>query len=260
MTIKVIDYSAAPNKCINCGISIIDFKKRHNKFCTQSCSATYNNKKRILTDITKLKISNSLKQKHIHKPITLLHKVCNECTLDFYTKKVKQIFCSKSCARKSNWRIFQSKALSITSEEWSKIHKRAFVAGKKKISGGTTKWYTVNTSKGYIKVQGTYEVRVCNILDHWKNLNKIYDWEYTNDRYPYVDINNKRRTYLIDFKVYIDSDDFYYLEVKGYSNDNDINKWNAVRNLGYRLDVWYYEDIITNERCISPLPDMQELR
>lgn len=43
--------------CLNCNSSIDSTKK----FCNSSCSATYNNRKRKLSDDTKSKISNSLR-------------------------------------------------------------------------------------------------------------------------------------------------------------------------------------------------------
>lgn len=39
-------YNLNPNKCLTCGNSI-SYEKRNNKFCSQSCAATYSNKERI---------------------------------------------------------------------------------------------------------------------------------------------------------------------------------------------------------------------
>lgn len=41
---RIEQYNQNPNKCIQCG-QPLDYKHRHNKFCNQSCSATYNNYK-----------------------------------------------------------------------------------------------------------------------------------------------------------------------------------------------------------------------
>ena len=42
---RIEQYNKNPSKCQNCGCDI-PYKKRHNKFCSSSCSATYNNKRR----------------------------------------------------------------------------------------------------------------------------------------------------------------------------------------------------------------------
>lgn len=105
--------------------------------------------------------------------------------------------------------------------------------------GGYTKYLEYKN----IKVQGTYELRMCHILDKMVEENKIYSWEYTNDRYPYIRKNGDKSTYLLDFKVYTNKEEFYYIETKGFIRENDIEKWDAIRNLGFRLDVLFIEDI-----------------
>lgn len=37
------EYLANPTLCLNCNSPILSYKKRINKFCCQSCSATYSN-------------------------------------------------------------------------------------------------------------------------------------------------------------------------------------------------------------------------
>lgn len=44
---------------------------------------------------------------------------------------------------------------------------------------------------------------------------------------------------------------FYYLETKGWKRENDERKWESVRNKGYKLDVWFKQDIILNEKIIK---------
>ncbi len=43
---RIDEYYKNPSKCLSCG-GLLDYNHRHNKFCDQSCAATYNNKKRI---------------------------------------------------------------------------------------------------------------------------------------------------------------------------------------------------------------------
>jgi hypothetical protein len=131
-----------------------------------------------------------------------------------------------------------------TKRKLSDIAKNQFITGKRN-SNGTTKckWVEIETSNGKLKVQGSYEVRTCRILDILKENGEILDWEYTNDRIQYIGPDNKQHTYLIDFKVINTDGTFHYLEVKGRKMENDEFKWKAVRELGYRLDVWFIEDI-----------------
>ena len=98
-----------------------------------------------------------------------------------------------------------------------------------------------------MKVQGTYELKTCNILDKWKNENIILDWEYTKDRISYIGIDNKKHSYLLDFKVFRNDGTWYYLEVKGFERPNDKLKWQSVKDNGYELEIWFEKDIINNE-------------
>jgi hypothetical protein len=165
-------------------------------------------------------------------------KNCENCFKLFIVKRKGRRFCSIHCARKNNWKIFNDKKKNITSEQWSEINKNSYKNGKK-VGGGTTKWYRYKN----IRVQGTYELRTCKILDKWKKFGKIKDWEYTNDRYQYIDVNGKERTYLLDFKIFTNENTFYYVETKGYSIENDQHKWNKIKELGYKLEIWFLENI-----------------
>ncbi|MNV61182.1 hypothetical protein D3C71_1536800 [compost metagenome] len=94
----------------------------------------------------------------------------------------------------------------------------------------------------------TYELRVCKILDLMLKQDKIFKWEYTKDKIKYIGLDNKCHNYLIDFKVYRNETEFFYLEVKGVQRGNDALKWAAVKKNGYELDVWFLHDIEKNEQ------------
>jgi hypothetical protein len=159
-------------------------------------------------------------------------KKCKNCGEIFLCNPYKnQDYCSLSCSKKS----------IEHREKMSKIVKEQYKKGKE-VYGGRTKWVNVETSKGLLKVQGSYEKTACIILDKWLNENKIIDWEYTKDRFNYINSEGKYSSYLLDFKVF-DDDGFYYLETKGRVVENDYLKWETVRDLGYRLVVWFDEDI-----------------
>jgi hypothetical protein len=136
-----------------------------------------------------------------------------------------------------------------TRSKLSKATSQSYKNGRK-IYGGRTKWVEIETSNGKIKVQGTYEVRTCRILDQWKKIGKIKNWEYTYDRFTYIGCDKKKHYYLLDFKVFID-DGFYYLEPKGWLKPNDPLKWKTVRNLGYTLVVWFNKDIKKEEKLLT---------
>lgn len=115
-------YYENPNKCSECNCELI-FEKKNNKFCSSSCSAKYNNKKRgkrseetkskISKKLTGRKLSDSHKKKVVeilikskkkgnyflknieeYKKNPKLCKICN-CIIDYENKHRKT--CSNSC-------------------------------------------------------------------------------------------------------------------------------------------------------------------
>jgi hypothetical protein len=121
--------------------------------------------------------------------------------------------------------------------------RKRFAEGSLKVTGGNTRWLDYRG----IRVQGSYELRACHILDRWKDDGAILDWEYTNDRIPYVNANGKAATYLMDFKVWRLGGTFYYIETKGYERENDALKWQAARDAGLLVEVWFEENIAEKE-------------
>lgn len=57
---RILDYNTNPKLCKECD-SALPYEKRNNKFCSNSCSASFSNKRRKLTEETKNKISLKLK-------------------------------------------------------------------------------------------------------------------------------------------------------------------------------------------------------
>ena len=110
------------------------------------------------------------------------------------------------------------------------------------LSRSSTKWHLYKN----IKVQGSYELRTCKILDEWKSIGKIHNWEYTKDRIQYIGLDGKSHSYLLDFKVFL-NDSFYYIEVKGYKTVKDELKWKAAKDAGNILVIWFGEDIANLE-------------
>lgn len=211
------------------------------RFCSVKCAKGYSTKIKR-TEINK-KVSRSLKGRVTgkRKPVPKsVKKICLYCDEEFLTNgynrnKVK--YCSQSCASKANW---QKGVYDNT--DWSDIHKKLYAEGRNYVAGGTTKWYDYKN----IRVQGTYELRTCFILDAWKDNGIIYEWEYTKDTIPYV-FEKENKTYLLDFKIYRTQEDWYYLETKGYVKPEDQAKWQATRSSGNELVVWMEKDIKKEE-------------
>ncbi len=141
--------------------------------------------------------------------------------------------CSRSCAAK-----FRGGWVNHHKVDWSAVNRKAYETGSNYVSGGTTKWIAYNN----IKVQGTYEVRACEILDSFKNEGKIKDWYYSKTRIKYY-YNNEEHTYIIDFTILEKDDTFRYVEVKGRESEVDYAKWSAAKEQGLQLEVWRYKDL-----------------
>lgn len=205
------------------------------RFCSNKCAKGFSTKDKR-EEISK-KISKFLtKDPYI--------KICPECNKEFKTKRKEKKFCSRSCNT-----IYYNKKTKHSGETKNRISKSVLQNYKegKQVYGGTTKWFDY----GKYRVQGTYELRTCQILDIWKEYNIIRDWEYTNERVEYLDKKGKRRTYLLDFKVLTNEGFTYYIEVKGYQTENDTLKWKAVRERGDKLEIWFEKDIIKIENGLA---------
>lgn len=159
---------------------------------------------------------------------------CKNCLKQFSVNwnKRNQTCCSRSCAilYRGGWKNHDK-------IDWSVVNKRAYQTGKNFVSGGTTKWIEVNCSDRTVKVQGSYEVKTCQILDKEKQLGLIKNWDYAVDRIQYVGKDGKMHTYIIDFTVLHLDNSKTYIEVKGRVTDNDLLKWEAVKKIGI-LEIW----------------------
>lgn len=91
-------YDKKPNYCQQCN-NPLPYKIRKNKFCGHSCSASFNNKKRIRTEETNQKVSQTLKLKTA--PYTKVKfircEICNESFIWNNIHRGSQRFCSSEC-------------------------------------------------------------------------------------------------------------------------------------------------------------------
>lgn len=116
------------NYCLECGKEIQHGKK----FCCSSCAAKYNNRKRKLSDETKMKISESLKKRNTKNEKKEHAVVCKNCGKIFLTTKKNICYCSQECAHNSE----------IVKE---KIRKKAY----ERIENGTFSGWKVRSCRSY---------------------------------------------------------------------------------------------------------------
>jgi len=103
---RIINYNNFPNFCLNCN-NPLSYNKRSNKFCSSSCSATYNNRNRIVTEDHKLKTSLSLKgvSKGGKRELKDYKRNCGECGNVFIVPRIEngklsqQKYCCDKCSK-----------------------------------------------------------------------------------------------------------------------------------------------------------------
>lgn len=218
-------------ECQRCS-KLHDGKFGSSKFCSRSCANARNHSRE-----TKQKIQKSLNERIGHpwnkgkrKPRP---RVC-QCGKDFDGNIRTGKYCSNECRKK------------YTPINRTKSMVEAYKRGKR-VGGGTTHWYDY---KG-IKVQGTYELRACKILDEMKSRGEIRDWEYTNERFSYTWEDGTSHTYLMDFSMIQHDGSCVYLEMKGFTREHDERKWEAVESTGVKLLIWFKKDLEREEKRLA---------
>lgn len=201
-----------PKKCLCCGKLL---KYGQKKFCSNSCSATYNNKLRIVSEDTKKKISESLKRNNQNKRIKNSQNKYLQYS-EYITKACKICGCLFKVYR-NKFGNFSKK--SVCSDECR--HQLMILAGKtaykKSKENGTHKpWMTRNISSYAEKF---FE----NVLD---NNNISYIREF------YV----KDLKYFLDFKINMNGINID-LEIDGKQHerttDHDKKRDVQLKKLGY---------------------------
>lgn len=227
--------------CKECGKTFVgrDTKKA-TKFCSVTCGRRY-----AQHFIDTKKLSRTMRKKVAcgefvswNKGIRTAKREeyrCSQCGRIFSqsigeSKTNKLVVCSSECRAK------------LLPSVQSQNLKRQYENGRK-VYGGTTKWIPYKN----IKVQGTYELRTCKILDRWTENRSIRSWKYAPARIKYIGTDGKLHNYIIDFRVNRNDGTFYYLETKGRVKENDELKWKAVRDAGNELIVWFLKNIEENE-------------
>lgn len=197
------------NNCLECN-KIIKLSK---KFCNRSCSVTFNNKKRILTNETKIKISKCLINKYkngLPKPKGKIRGVgvkgefnydsindeyvhnCMVCGIVFRTilpPKSSRKTCSRECQTKA---IFKN---------------RGYQNGSRK----TYKYYNKYINKEVI-LESSWELKVAKLLD------KLEIFWIRPDSLDWIDDSGVTRQYFSDFYLneydtYLDPKNPYCMEL-----------------------------------------------
>lgn len=212
------------NTCIYCN-SKFETRRSSQKFCNKDCMKKYNNK-------------------------LLYEKKCPTCNNTFMPKRRDQNFCSVKCSKPRKNQYFVkscSKCNNIFESRYIDNNIcndcRNMINGNK-CSTWHGKWCLYND----IKIMSTYELRTCNILDEMVKKKIIHSWSYSKDKIKYIGNDKKQHNYIIDFKVYVNKNQFYFLEVKGVKKPSDDLKWSEVIKQGYDLNIWFLKDIEAKER------------
>jgi hypothetical protein len=92
---RIIEYEKMPSLCRVCNLSLT-YEKRDNKFCSRSCSATFNNKGRILSEESKQKIGKSVLQTYSSKTTEEKYNL-SKISISYLTKKFKNSDITYSC-------------------------------------------------------------------------------------------------------------------------------------------------------------------
>lgn len=200
---KIEDYNKKPARCTNCN-SPLDYEKRKNKFCSKSCSASYNNKNRVRSDETNQKISNSLSN-YYEKNYKSYKKVFKNNLKERQIKegafcKIFTITC-RICGTKHavGW---NRKDRKTCGKRACKIHASV---GERSYQNGSRKptWYYNTWQNKEVLLESSWEVEIANYLTskgiRWIRPEPVQWFDLKGvERYYYPDF------YVVDYNLYLD--------------------------------------------------------
>lgn len=137
---KIANYNENPKYCLYCG-NKLDFEKRFGKFCSSSCSASYNNRKRS---------NNNTIDSSTGTFITIQRNYCQNCNKEI---SIVNKFCSIECDHEYKYRDYITK--------WK--------AGE--VDGQKGEYSVSNYIKRYLIKKYNNQCQICG----WNEVNK-----YTN--------------------------------------------------------------------------------
>jgi very-short-patch-repair endonuclease len=221
--IRIEEYNSNPKRCKNCD-NIFDYKDRKKIFCDPSCSASYNNKKRILSQETKNKIANSLKgrvNETKELSIILLDKICPKCQEKFKTRNKKQIYCSQQCARLVNG-CSESAINKIKIKVQERIKNGTFSGWKsrKKMQPSYPEQYFINLFNNQNIINWEKDYPCGKWFIDFAFIDKMIALEIDGSQHEYTDrkeSDEKKDKYLIE-------NGWNVIRIKWYNPINNTNK------------------------------------
>lgn len=190
--------------CRNCGKKI----DKNKKFCNSSCSATFNNKNRKMSEETKEKIRNKLKTGR-----TKYFKKCSNCNKIYESIKKNQKYCSIECVNDAGVSIETRKKIS-------NIMKKLIKEGKHK--GWQSRNILSYPEKFFIKVLNNNNIS----FEHNKVINKK-DLGLDEPYNYFLDF------YIKDKKIDLEIDGSQHNEPKRIKSDKKRDYW--LKKNGYNV-------------------------
>lgn len=218
-------YELSPTLCIECD-TVIEYKKKHNKFCSKSCAGLYNGRNKGKCKAGN-KISKSLKQYHNNNPginkgkmrpgrycklYKITCKVCDTVSLVGSIKKDRKTCGNRDCITHAS------------------VGMRTYQNGSRKPI-----WYYNPYENKEVLLESSWEVRTADSLI----ANKI-KWMRPKP-IKWIDSNNKSRLYYPDF--YLEDYDIYLDPKNPYCIEQDKEKLKSVSKL-IKLEYGHIDDII----------------
>lgn len=226
---RIEEYNKNPKLCQQCNSYLSYDKAKNNKFCSKSCSATYNNSQRIHSQITKDRISRNISKTprpHNGKGFWLIYlNTCQLCNGLFYTyyKTKNRKTCSYECARTSSINGFLKRRII----EYYNKYENKTVYFQSTWEHKLAIWLDQNNIKW---LKPTY----ISWIDHNSSSRRYHPDFYLKDFNLYVDPKNpyvmkldEEKMKAIELKVHIIYGNLEY--IKRYINNLkiDINKINS---------------------------------
>lgn len=212
--------------CLNCNTPIT-FEKKHNKFCNKSCSATYNNKNRVV--IYSKKGYENLKKIGKKNSIYFRNKeLTNEEKIIKYKNIKRSPFMFLKC-------VICNNSMKVKSYM---AHKKTCSISCKRIQHSLNNY---RQNKTYGKC-GYYKGIYC--ASSWELAFLVYNKDLGKDikrcdiQFTYS-FNNEEHTYFPDFIM----EDVIY-EVKGRELEDVVFKTEAVIKNGYKIQLIRRKEIL----------------
>lgn len=212
---RINKYNQNPNHCLECN-AVLMYNEKHKKFCCVSCSATYNNRKRIesgwsLSEESRKKTSEKLKG----NPSPLKGKT----GVDTPAKSIKIFLTECRICGKKTYVTYKHKKRTTCGSEDCKIQASV---GIRTYQNGSRKpiWYYNKFEGKEVLLESSWEVQIAKLLDE-KNI------EWARPKFiKWVDSNSKIRRYFPDF--YLPQIDVYLDPKNPYCMTKDKEKLEAV--------------------------------